>query len=544
MVEFFDVSNWHLYIAIFASLVNAIILCFMGYKFMQVIQLSGYHSRGYFSWLGGVGSGHLGRMGVVAFLSTACFLVTDVILDDYSSYLAYLGLIFYCFFSYIYIRNVRIAPQKTPLKMTDRMYRAVIMLFVLGALSTFALIVLSSLILPLYSFGAITLTPMLVPVLVPLAHWMLSPLENAINRGYILKAKRKLAQFPDLIKIGITGSFGKTSTKNFLCTILSERYSVCATPSSFNTPLGITRTVLENLNVGHQVFIAEMGARQTGDVEKLCDIVEPKYGILTSIGAQHIATFKSFENVKRAKNELPEYLKEHDGFCVFNVDSEPVRELSGQSKCKKLQVTVQHKADVWASDIITDTKGTNFTLHFGNENLQCNTKLLGVHNISNILSCVGIANALGLSPAQIVAGISKIQPVEHRLQMMSGENGVTILDDTYNASIEGSKRALEVLSLFKDRRKVVITSGLVELGTLERLENYNFGARIAEVADLVVVVNRTNFLSIKQGLLDGGFSLDKIYSSDSVVEVQKLLKELILPNDVILWENDLPDNYY
>ena len=544
MINFFDVTGWHLYIGIFFSIINAIILVFMGYKFMQVIQLSGYHARGYFSWLGGVGSGHLGRMGVVAFLSTACFLVANVILDDYGEYLTYLGLLFYCYFSYIYIRNVRIAPQKTPLRMTDRMYRAVIMLFVLSAIATFALIVLSALALPLYSFGAITLTPLLVPLLVPLAHWMLSPLEGGINKGYIYKAQHRLSQFPDLIKIGITGSFGKTSTKNFLATILGEKYSVCVTPSSYNTPLGITRTVLENLNVGHQVLIAEMGARQIGDVEKLCELVEPKYGILTSIGAQHIATFKSFENVKRTKKELPDYLAAHEGFCVFNVDSEPVREIFEQAKCKKIKVTVQGPADVWASDIVTSPNGTSFKLHIGEKAMHCNTKLLGVHNISNLLSCVGLSLELGLTNEQIVTGISKVQPVEHRLQLMSGENGVTILDDTYNASIEGSKRALEVLNLFENRRKVVITSGLVELGTLERLENYNFGARIADVADLVIVVNRTNFLSIKQGLLDGGFSADKIYSSDSVADVQKLIKEVIQPNDVILWENDLPDNYY
>ncbi len=544
MIDFFDVTNWHLYIGILFSIINAFILVFMGYKFMQVIQLSGYHARGYFSWLGGVGSGHLGRMGVVAFLSTACFLVANVILDDYGEYLTYLGLLFYCFFSYIYIRNVRIAPQKTPLRMTDRMYRAVIMLFVLCAIATFVLILISVLLLPIYGVGAITLTPLLVPVLVPFAHWMLSPIESGINRNYLIKAERKLSQFPDLIKIGITGSFGKTSTKNFLATILSEKYSVCVTPSSFNTPLGISRTVLENLNVGHQVFIAEMGARQIGDVKKLCELVEPKYGILTSIGAQHIATFKSFENVKRTKKELPDYLAEHDGFCVFNVDSESVQEIYEQAKCKKTFVTVQHAADVWASEIETSTLGTSFKLHIGDKSLLCKTKLLGVHNISNLLSCVGIARELGLTYEQIVTGINKVQPVEHRLQMMSGENGVTILDDTYNASIEGSKRALEVLSLFKDRRKVVITSGLVELGTLERLENYNFGARIAEVADLVIIVNRTNFLSIKQGLLDGGFSQEKIYSSDSVNEVQHLIKDVIKPKDVILWENDLPDNYY
>ena len=544
MIEFFDISNGHLFVAIILSIINAIILCFMGYKFMQVIQLSGYHSRGYFDWLKGVGSVHLGRVAVVAFLSSACFIVADVILVDYNSYLPYLGFIFYCLFSYIYIRNVHITPQKTPLKMTGRMYRAVILMFFLGSLATFALIICSALLIPLYSYGAVTLTPLLVPVLVPFTHWLMSPVENAVNKGFEFKAEKKLEQFPSLIKIGITGSFGKTSTKNFLTTILSEKYSVCATPFNYNTPMGISKAILQNLNVSHQIFIAEMGARQIGDVKKLCEFVKPQYGILTSIGQQHIATFKSFENVKRAKKELPDYLAENGGYCVFNVDSEGVAEIASKANLTKAEVTVAHPADVWASDIITTKDGTSFTLHMLDKSYKCKTKLLGVHNISNILSCVAMAIKLNVEDEKIVAGIEKIQPVEHRLQIMQADNEVTILDDTYNASIEGSKRALEVLKLFDNRRKVVITSGLIELGSLERLENYNFGARIAEVANLVIIVNRTNYLAIKQGLIDAEFPEDKILVADTLVDTQKLLQEVIETGDVVLWENDLPDNYY
>lgn len=542
MFEFFDFSNWHFYAAIILSAINAVILCFEGYKFLQVIQLSGYHTRGYFDWLKGSGGAYVGRLAMVAILSIACMLVTNVILDNYGEYLSYLGLVFYFLFSYIYVINVHLAPKKTPLKLTNRMNRAIILLFIICFIISMGFIVLSSMYLDFLRFAIVGITPLLLPVLVPFVHWILKPLEAAINRGYVKRAEKKLTQFPNLIKIGITGSFGKTSTKNFLATILSEKYSVCATPFNFNTPMGITKTVLQTLSLGHQVFIAEMGARQTGDIKELCEIVEPKYGILTSIGAQHIATFKSLENVKKTKAELPIYL-EKDGFCVFNMDSEPVVEIEKTSKCRKCTVSITNKADIYATDISTSSEGTHFKLHIGDKVLECSTRLLGLHNISNLLLCVAMARELKLTDEQILSGISKVAPVEHRLQLINAENDVIILDDTYNASIEGSQRALEVLSMFDDRRKIVITPGLVELGTMERLENYNFGARISKVADIVIIVNKSNYLSIRQGLLDNGFDETKIYEAENLYATNDIMKDILMPKDVILWENDLPDNY-
>ena len=469
-------------------------------------------------------------------------IVTNVIVLNYNEYLSYLGLIFYFLLCYIYIINVHLAPKKTPLKMTHRMNRAMILLFILSFLVSFGLILLSSMFLWFFRFGAVALSPLILPILVPFTHWLMKPLESAISKGYIKKSKKKLAQFPNLIKIGITGSFGKTSTKNFLATILSEKYSVCATPFNFNTPMGITKTILDYLSLGHQVLIAEMGARQVGDIKELCELVEPKYAILTAIGAQHIATFKSLDNVKRTKAELPNYIGEN-GVCVFDIDSEPVADIESQVKCNKVTVSIKQKADVYATDIVTTNKGTTFTLHIGEKELSCSTRLLGAHNISNLLLCVAMARELELSDEQILSGISKVAPVEHRLQLINGENDVVILDDTYNASIEGSQRALEVLKMFEGRRKIVITPGLVELGTLERLENYNFGKRISEVADIVIIVNKSNYLSIRQGLLDSGFDETKIYEAENLLATQSIMKDMLMPHDVILWENDLPDNY-
>lgn len=546
MIDFFDFTNWHFYIGVILSVINAVLLCLEGYKFMQIIQLSGYHIRGYFDWLQNTRAKYFVRLLMLVVLSSAGIIVTNVIFrvftEPFAEYFSYFGLIFYFLFSGIFIKVMFDTPKKTPLKMTARMKRSMTLLFILSFAISFGFILLSSLFIDVYRFGAVALTPILIPLLVPLVHFVMKPLEKAINRSYIKKAKRKLKDYPHLIKIGITGSYGKTSVKNALSTILGEKYSVCASPLNYNTPMGMTKTVLEYLMPVNQVLIAEMGARQNGDIKELCDIIEPTYGIITSIGEQHMATFGSFENVKRTKAELANYLGEN-GYCTFNADNEAVLEISKQSNCQKAFVSLNNKdVDVFASDIKTTEDGTKFTLNIEGKTLKCETKLLGIHNITNLLLCVPIALKLGLTHKQIIEGIKKIKPTEHRLQLVSAANDVLILDDTYNASIEGSTRALEVLQMF-NRRKIVITPGLVELGAMERLANYEFGEKIAKVADIVIIVNQVNYLAIKQGLLDTKFDEKNIYQADSVAIAQTMLKDILQKGDIILWENDLPDNY-
>lgn len=546
MIDFFDFSNLHFYFAIVLAVINAILLCFEGYKFMQIIQLSGYHLRGYFDWLKDTRAKYIVRLLMLAILSTACFLVTNVIFDAYSEYLSYLGFLLYLLFSLIFITRIYRAPKKTPLKMTHRMNRSMALLFVVNLIISFGFILLSSLFIDIYRFGAVALTPLTLPLTVPFVHWVMKPIEKAINRGYVKRAKAKLATMPKLIKIGITGSYGKTSTKNFLNTILSERYSVCSTPMNFNTPMGITKTVLQYLTPLHQVLIAEMGARQVGDIKELCDIVEPQYGIVTAVGEQHMATFQSIENVRRTKSELPAYLKGvTNGLCIFNTDSPDTKIIFDNAECQKVGVSATDSSSfVYATDIETTTAGTSFVLHIRDmPDIPVKTKLFGLHNINNLLLCVALAVKMGLTRDELIRGLARIMPVEHRLQLIQAENEVTIIDDAYNASIEGSQRALQVLAMWKDRRKIVITPGLVELGTMERLANYNLGQEIAGVADIVIIMNKVHYLSVKQGLLDKGFDESKIYNTDNMDNTVKLLGELMQPHDVILWENDLPDNY-
>jgi UDP-N-acetylmuramoyl-tripeptide--D-alanyl-D-alanine ligase len=542
---FFNSANPNLYIAIAISVCNGVMLCFCGYKFLQIIQLSGYKISGYKVWLKDTHANFINRIAMLSFMSFACMLVTAALFDSYTnanSYFSYIGLIFYLYFVIVYTVNMYNAPKKTPLVQTHRMTRLCITLGILMALFTFFIISMASEFLPILRVASIALTPLLLPIMVPLAHFIMLPFELLNYKRYIAWAKKKLKKYNHLIKIGITGSFGKTSTKYILNTILSENYSVCISPHSFNTPMGVTKVVLDYLKPNHDVLIIEMGAKQVGEIRYLCDIVKPQYGILTSVGNQHLATFGNIENIKKTKNELIQSLPK-DGLAIFNGDNKMCFELYNNCKIDKKYVSLtDDKAFATAKNIEISNKGSSFTLSIESNEIECTTKLLGEHNLNNILMCAGLAYLLGLSLKQIQVGISKLEPVNHRLELKV-ENGLNIIDDAYNSNIEGSICALKVLDLFDSGKKIVVTPGLIELGNKEREENVNFGKNLAKSADYVIIVNKTNKDAIEEGLLESGFAPEKIITVATIIEAKLKLKELAEAGDTVLFENDLPDNY-
>lgn len=548
IMNFFNVSNPNLYIGIALALLNAVLLCFASCKFLQMIQLSGYKFNGYRTWLADTHANYFSRIAMLSFISYACMLVSAALFNsflDKQSYFSYFGLIFYLYFSLIFIINIYHEPKKTPLKQTYRMDRLVACLYILSAGVTFLVYWLSEEFLPdfLPAIPTIALTPLLIPILVPLAHFITWPFETLNNRRYIIRAKKKLQKYPTLIKIGITGSVGKTSNKFILNSLLSEKYDVCITPHSFNTPMGLTRVVLDYLKPNHDVLITEMGAKQVGDIKFLCDMIQPTYGILTSVGSQHLTTFGTLENIAKTKNELIKSLPKDKGVAIFNGDNEPSMPLYEKCECKKILVSTKDVACfVHAKNVKATDKGTTFMLCIGDQSINCKTKLLGLHNLQNILMCCALAYELGLTLEQLKLGIAKIEPINHRLELKK-ENGLVILDDSFNSSVEGSKSALDVLKLFDSGKKIVVTPGLIELGSYEHEANYNFGKQLAEVCDYVIIVNQVNKQQISDGLKDAGFDETKIIYALSLLDAKLKIKDLAEKGDVILFENDLPDNY-
>ena len=386
------------------------------------------------------------------------------------------------------------------------------------------------------------LFPLLLPVWVALAGLLAWPIEKLISEMYFRDAQRILKARPDLIKIGITGSYGKTSVKFILGTMLSEKYQTLVTPSSFNTPMGVTKIIRTKLQPAHQVFVAEMGARHVGDIKEMCRLVHPTYGVLTSVGPQHLDTFKTIERIKKTKYELMDAIP-GEGCCFFPDDGAICRELYDQTaKTKRLcYLNENGTADVWAEDITVSPAGSRFVLCTKEGSIVCETRLLGEHNIQNILLAATVCLHLGLNLRQISRGIARLSPVEHRLQLIPS-TGVTIIDDAFNSNPRGAEAALKVIRDFPGRR-IIITPGMVELGQGEDEFNREFGRKMAACVDVAILVGVKHTQPIAEGLKEAGFAAESIHPVKSLDEAAALLRSMGRPGDVALFENDLPDNY-
>lgn len=388
-------------------------------------------------------------------------------------------------------------------------------------------------------------------LLMTLDYWVIlanainRPLEKAITRWYYNDAKRRLRSMPHLKIIGITGSFGKTSTKHFLYRILSERYNVLMTPGNFNTTLGVVRTVREHLKPHHEVFIVEMGAKQCGDIKEICDLVCPEMGIITSVGEMHLETFGSVENVARTKFELIDALPE-GGVGVVNIDSEAAYRHLKSNNIKALTYGIENaEAEYRATNIAYSATETTFALsHGGRVDEGYATHILGRGNILNITAALAIAEHLGVSVDACRRAVKQIEQVEHRLSMRSS-GGITILDDAYNSNPTGARMALEVLHDFAtEGKKYVVTPGFVEMGAKQYDNNRLFGSDIAHAnPDGVFVVNEVNREAITTGLSVGGYDSAKVATVASFQEAMAALQPQLKAGDVVLYENDLPDSF-
>ena len=375
-----------------------------------------------------------------------------------------------------------------------------------------------------------------------LAIWMLKPVEKAINRRYYNEAAEILRSNPALTVVGITGSYGKTSTKHYLYRILSEKFETLMTPGSFNTTLGVIRTVREQMKPYCEVFICEMGAKQLGDIKEICDLVHPKVGIVTAVGPQHLESFKTLENVQRTKFELFDSLPA-DGLAVINDDFTMVanRGVEGVA-CVRYSVKAE-SGTVRATDIQYSSAGTDFTAVGPDWQLRLHTRLVGECNVSNLLAAIEVARWLGVDDELIRRAVSRIEPVEHRLSMKRTPGGITILDDAFNSNPAGSAMALEVLKSMTAGKRIIVTPGMIELGDRQFELNEEFGRNIARSADVAIVVGEYNHDAILSGINAEGNKGLKVVEVPSFAVAQQMLAPMLAAGDTVLYENDLPDTF-
>ncbi len=376
------------------------------------------------------------------------------------------------------------------------------------------------------------------------ANTLLIPIENYINQWYINDAKKILKNFPSLKILAITGSYGKTSTKHFLTGILSEKFNVLMTPGSYNTPMGVVKTVRMMLKPTHEVFVVEMGAKQIGDIKELCDIAHPQIGIITAIGEQHLETFGSLANVQRTKYELAEALPS-DGLAILNGDYDTVRNYDLKNKVATLFYTAEDNSGAYSGrNVRYSSRGMSFDLYKGEEKIvELETRLMGLHNVSNIVASCCAALQLGMKPQEIKYGVKSLEPVQHRLQVKRNQGGITIIDDAFNSNPEGAAMALDVLGKIEGKKKIIITPGMVELGDKQYEYNKIFGEQIAKVCDYVVLVGPNITKPIQDGLAAANYDQSKVYIAQNLTDGNQKMRTILEAGDVVLYENDLPDTY-
>jgi len=402
---------------------------------------------------------------------------------------------------------------------------------------------------------------------------ILIPVERKISSHYLDSAKVKLNDHHNLIKVAITGSYGKTSTKEILNSILSESSSVLATEKSFNTPNGISLTINNKLKNTHEIFVCEMGARARGEIKELCEFVAPDIGVVVSVGRQHMKTFGSIENVYATKKELPDYLSNKR--CVFNLDNKYVRQMfdvyngnkigvflikkhniniKNSLIKKRLKIKLTKKINpfiffscnkskmVYAKRIMASDLGLQFDIYYNNEFLlSAKSYLIGIHNVTNILLAVAVGVFLDVDATKMGVGIEKLQNINARLQKIIFPNGAILLNNGYNSNLDSAISSLKTLQIFNRRNKVVITPGLIECAD-EYKDNYEFAKLIAKFADKVYIVGLLNAKALKHGLIDGGFSEFNIISLNKMSEIYIDIEKSD-DSYVYLIENDLPENY-
>jgi UDP-N-acetylmuramoyl-tripeptide--D-alanyl-D-alanine ligase len=519
-------------------------------KGLHILQLEGYNSDKYIIWMqNNKERVHTGEDKIYVTLLLVFSLILTLIspLPRTPVYpLIYAGISL--FFA---VKNSRIVEEaKKPLVFTKRAKRLFgIALFLLVFDLMLTLIVirwLSKDILAYFAVwaGILTVIYYFSSFYMYGANIISKPIEERINKKYYVAASEKIKNLK-IISVAITGSYGKTSTKFITETILKEKYKVLKTPESYNTPMGISKVINNDLTEDYDVFIAELGATKIGDIDEVAKLTNPKIGIITSIGPCHLETFKSIDNIMRTKYELIENLPD-DGTAIFNYDNTHVKKLADKTFKNKLVYGIDNfeDTDVFATDIHVDSSGSVFTLCIRSlGTIECRTRLLGRHNILNILGGAAIASVLGLTLEEIKRGISKLEPVEHRLQLIDPGTGVLVIDDAFNSNPDGAKAALDVLNSFKDRRKIIVTPGMVELGDLEETENFRFGELIASVCDVAILIGKKRTMPIYRGMKKHNFNEENLYVVNSLNEATELIKSLTKINDVILFENDLPDTY-
>ena len=509
-----------IYLFVIASLSFLLFFIFSGTYYIHMLQLNSYKIERYGKWL----CENKGKM-----------IALRAILPAFA--LAFYGLgtktVFIAFFVLMMLSvPFKKKKAKKPLVYTARVKRLISVYAVLGiAIVAGAFFVKESIVAVLILLAG----ALLLPHIISLSLIIAEPMEKAISKHYYNDAKRIIESAKDLIIIGVTGSYGKTSMKYIITSLLSEKYNVLMTPGSFNTTMGVVRTIREQLKPTHQVFVVEMGAKNKGDIKEICDLVKPKYGVISSIGPQHLETFKSIENIISTKFELAEAVRENGGTMFLNYSNDYIRSYGFEGKF--VSFGNSEECEYKAENMKYSSSGAGFEI----AGTEYKTSLLGDFSAVNIAGGVAVADFLGVTTDDIKMSVRRLKAPEHRLELKKNLK-FTVIDDAYNSNPGGSSAALKTLSLFEER-KILVTPGMVELGEKEYELNKEMGRIAAHSADYIVLVGEKQATPLLEGVREEGFPEERLYVAKDINDAFSYVYKITDVPSVVLLENDLPDNF-
>ena len=528
--------------------------------FLHMFQLVGYKTGEFRSFLADRFFSHvitIEHLSISILISILVAFFTENITLTAAAILLSMFILFW----FIGVSEYKSEREKKPLVFTARMKRVAAFITILLFTIWYSLLEIGFVSLLIRDFAApfiktdpyfmafsLVFVDISVPFLVWLGGWVLKPVEWKIQNGFKKQAREKLASLPNLTVIAITGSYGKTSTKFAISAFLKERYSVCVTPGSYNTPMGICKVINNDLKASHRVLILEMGARYRGNIGELCDIAQPDLSVVTNVGLAHLETFGSQDVIAREKSTIIRRLTPN-GTAILNSDDSRVKAM-GELRDDVCLVYAGKEGTVTAKDIIVDSEGTSFTMVWKSSDgridseTRVQTKLLGEHNIQNLLLAAAVAREFDIRIETAAIAASKMEPVEHRLELKL-RNGLTVIDDAFNSNPIGAKNALDVLGSFTSGKKIVITPGMIELGDREDEMNEEFGRQIGRSkVDVAILVGKEQTAAIQRGInSEKAAGETDVHVVKSLFDANDLLKEVAAEGDVVLYENDLPDNY-
>ena len=368
------------------------------------------------------------------------------------------------------------------------------------------------------------------------ALWLAVPIEKRLSERFVRRASTTLAHVRPVV-VGITGSYGKTSTKWYVQQLVEQTRRVVASPASFNNRLGLARAVNEHLTADTEVFVAEMGAYRRGEIAELCSWLHPSVAVLTAIGPVHLQRFKSEQRIVEAKSEIVVGADT----VVLNVDHPPLAELADRLDRDNPELHLWRCGTSEAADDVRVVENREGVVVRVRGELTGPIRSTGLF-LSNLACAVAVAIELGVRVEDIAEGVARITHTEHRQSIGHSDKGFAIIDDTFNSNPAGAARALDVLTALggSDSTRVVVTPGMVELGPRQRIENSRFGAEASRKADVLVIVGRANRRALIHGARGGAASLVEVNTREEAVE---WVRSALGPGDAVLYENDLPDHY-